>query len=655
MAGKLTRRAYRMLAVGRELAGKAWARALGSSGGAGRAMPAAPPPAAGAGIETQVVVITGGTRGVGRALAEGLAALGARVAILGRDGAEAERIAAAIGDTAMGLGADVTDAGALSAAMDRVVERFGRIDTLINNAGVTGPLDTPGWEIPGDEFDRVLHVNVTGAQQGAAEAIRRMRDAGTGGRIINVSSGAVDRTQAGMGAYSLSKHALEGLTRQLALDVAGDGIGVASIRLGSLHTEMTEKAFGKVQASLLPEPASVVPAFRALAEAPVPVIRGRSFAAWRLLADPAGELAAPTPMAQNRNVGYPDYVHNGRVVARGDPDFRVYDRAENPFGPSPRVIRALTEEVQTRPLAVYPDAGHRPLLAALSESLGLDQAGIAIGNGSWELLDRLLELFVLPGEEVVCAKPGWFGFNMLCDKRGIVANKVLLDRSKGRAAYDLDAMAAAVGPATRLVYLISPSNPEGIVLKRDATLAFLDSLPEGLPVLFDEAYAEFCGDPDAFTALDAIGRSERPIFGLRTFSKFHSLAAMRVGYAYARPEWGGLLNRAERIFNISHLSEVAAVAALGDTEHQKMVYDETVRERARIYEAFEALGLDYIPSEAPYVLVELPGTLKSVVETFAAEGVFLGEKAFFRNKYIMFPVARAEDNTRNLALLKSCR
>lgn len=647
MFRKFRRRALRMWAVGVEMSGKALARSGNSAPTA--ALRSAPASTELAGMR---VVVTGGTRGIGRAVAQGFASAGAQVAVISRDADEARSTANAIGPTALGFGADVSNAPALEGVFEAIDAAFGGIDLLINGAGVPGPVDQHAWQVSPSTLEDVVGVNLIGAYAAATAAIRVMRKHANGGRIINVSSGAVNRPTPGLTAYAISKHGLEGMTRQLAVEAGSDGISVTALRLGSVRTAMTEAAFGTTKASLLPDPESVVPAFLTLARAPAELVQGRSFAGWRLLVDPETELRTATPLAHSRLFNYPSYSHNGRPVSRTDPDFRVYDRAENQFGPSPNVAKALSAELATRPLAVYPDETHAPLRQVLAAHFDLPPACFAIGNGSWELLDRLLELFTQPGDEVIAGKPGWFGFQMLCEKRALSMVKVPLMKTVAGLDHDLAAVAAAVSPATRMIYLISPSNPEGVVLRRDPLLAFLRQVPPELPILLDEAYFEFADDPEAIAAREVIQQSSRPIFGLRTFSKFHALAAMRVGYAYGRAEHIALLNRGERIFNISHLSEIAAIAALQDTAHQQFVRSATITQRKLIETTARDLGLDVIASQAPYVLIELPRPLAEVVQLFAEEGIFLGAKAFYKNKYILFPVGRPADNQRNLALLR---
>lgn len=646
MAGKFSRGALRLTAVASELATKSLRKAGLNKKKSGVKRPVVDP------VKTTElrVAITGGNRGLGMALAKGFAERGAKVAILSRNAEEARATAASLSPDVRGYGADVSQADQVAAAFDAIGQDLGGLDLLINSAGITGDLDPQNPESSAQNYDKVLSVNVTGAWSAAQAAARLMAP---GARILNVSSGAVDATQPGLGAYAVSKHGIEGVTKQLSQDFADRGIAVCSIRLGSLRTDMTEKTFGKVKASLLPDPETMLPAFLSLAEAPGAVINGRSFAGWRMAQDPMAEMTAPTPMSAPKPFAYPTYEHQGREVDRESRDFRVYDRAENQFGPSPRVAEKLATDLLNRPIEVYPDESHDRLRAALAETHGLQPEQFAIGNGSWEVLDRLLEIFASSGDTVVASKPGWFGFNMLADKRGLIVNKVPMRKRDNQWDHNLDAVIDAVTPSTRLVYLISPSNPEGVVLRRAELLAFLDRLPKGLPVLLDEAYFEYVDDPEAISGFDLLERTERPIIGLRTFSKFYALASMRTGYAYGRPEVIDLLNRGERIFNISHLSEMAAVTALEDTEWQEHVRTTTLAERKRIEAALSDMGLDYIPSQAPYLLLELPKDLDTVADRFAEEGIFIGRKSFYKRKFLLLPISTEAENTRHIAILKS--
>lgn len=176
-----------------------------------------------------------------------------------------------------------------------------------------------------------------------------MQQQDRGGRIIHVSTGAVEHPNQRMGAYAISQYALEGLSLQLAADAGASGITSCTLRLSGVHTAMTEQALGAMKASLLPQPAAIAPAFLQLATAPAGSVNGRSFSATRLLKTPEAELATPTPLAAALRYTYRSYTHNGREVVRGDPDFRIFDRAENQFGASPKVAAAVSDELQPHP------------------------------------------------------------------------------------------------------------------------------------------------------------------------------------------------------------------------------------------------------------------------------------------------------------------
>lgn len=602
-------------------------------------------------LKGKVTLITGSTKGLGLAAAKTFAKAGAHVIIVGRVQAEAARRAEELPGNALGLGCDITSESAARELVTSIVERFARIDVIINNAGISGQLDTDVWELSGNDMMSALQLNLLGAFNIVSAALPVMIERGIG-RIINVSTGAVVQPMKGMAPYSVSKAALEALSKQLARDADGTGVSVMTLRFGAVHTAMTEQAFGKLKAALLPQPEEVSGAFVVAATAPAALVQGRTLESWRLLSEPQFALRSPSPTTQIPALSYPVYIHDGQKIDRDRTSFPIFDRAENTFAPSPDVKKALAKAVEDRPYSVYPDEKHLKLRDALAQHHALEPDNFAIGNGSWELLDRIIDVFVPPGGLVVSSKPGWFGFNMLLKKRSIENTRVAFDRGgTNTQSHNLNAIAAQVSDRTSLIYLISPSNPEGVALSKPLFEDFLSKIPDDTLVVLDEAYMEYADDDDLAVSSDFLRRGDRRIIGLRTFSKFYGLAAMRVGYAIANPEIVELLSRDEKIFNISHLSEVAAVAAISDANHANFLRKTVREERRRLYSAFDGLGLDYIPSNAPYILVELPTDIDTFCARYRQHEIFFGEKAFFGGKYVMFPVSTPEINDRVLKIL----
>jgi NADP-dependent 3-hydroxy acid dehydrogenase YdfG len=189
--------------------------------------------------DPQVAVVTGAGSGLGRSIASALLADGFRVALLGRRRARLEETAAAASAQAMVLPTDVADEDQVAAAFDTVVSEWGRVDVLVNNAGIFGPAGDVD-EVDVGEWRRTVDINLTGAFLCARQAFRIMRTQDPrGGRIINNGSIAAHSPRPRSAAYSATKHAMTGLTRSLALDGRTYDIACGQIDIGNAATEMT--------------------------------------------------------------------------------------------------------------------------------------------------------------------------------------------------------------------------------------------------------------------------------------------------------------------------------------------------------------------------------------------------------------------------------
>jgi NAD(P)-dependent dehydrogenase (short-subunit alcohol dehydrogenase family) len=188
-------------------------------------------------LDGQVAVVTGGAQGIGRAIADALAAEGARIVVADVEGADE---AAAAYDGGVGLAVDVTSEEDTARMAEEIVRRCGRLDLLINNAGLYATLPMrPFLDIPVDEWRRVMDVNVLGMFLAARAAVPRMRDGG-GGAIVNISSGTVFRGVPFLLHYVASKGAVVALTRALAKELGKDGIRVNCVAPGFTLTESVQ-------------------------------------------------------------------------------------------------------------------------------------------------------------------------------------------------------------------------------------------------------------------------------------------------------------------------------------------------------------------------------------------------------------------------------
>jgi histidinol-phosphate aminotransferase len=295
---------------------------------------------------------------------------------------------------------------------------------------------------------------------------------------------------------------------------------------------------------------------------------------------------------------------------------------ENPHGASPAARVAVLDVLHE--LHRYPDPLGGDLKRALSQKHGVDVSSLLLGNGSHELLMQFAQVFAGPAHEVVASQYGFAVYALAAQAAGAplrVAPALARAHAMARG-HDLDAIAAAVGPATRLVYLANPNNPTGTWFGMDAFASFLEKLPRDVLVVVDEAYAEFADAPDYATAL-ALQPEHPNLVVTRTFSKAYALAGLRVGYAVAHPGFVAVMERVRESFNVNLLGLAAATAVLDDEEHLRWSLARNAEERAALTDALRERGWFVHRSQTNFLLVEFGDTASAVEAALLGQGVIL--------------------------------
>ncbi|SOD62296.1 histidinol phosphate aminotransferase apoenzyme [Streptomyces zhaozhouensis] len=294
---------------------------------------------------------------------------------------------------------------------------------------------------------------------------------------------------------------------------------------------------------------------------------------------------------------------------------------ENPEPPLPAVGAALAEAA--RRINRYPDLANSALVGALARRLSVPPERLFVSPGATPLLDQLVRLTTAPGEEVVTGWPSFEGYPLAIRANGARTVTVPLRR----AALDLPAMAAAITPRTRLVFVCSPNNPTGTTVTHDRLAAFLERVPERVHVVLDEAYIDYVDDPAAPRAVELV--AEHPgLTVVRTFSKAHGLAGLRVGYAVTHPAMVDALTRLRPAFGVTALAEAAAVASLR-AEYELADRMERARgERDRLVAGLRAAGWQVPPSQANFVWLPPGPRTRELAARLRANGLttrLLGE------------------------------
>lgn len=327
---------------------------------------------------------------------------------------------------------------------------------------------------------------------------------------------------------------------------------------------------------------------------------------------------------------------------------------ENPYGPSQRAREAAHASLADAHR--YPDPLGGDLRRALAAQHGVAPAQILLGNGSHELLMQFAQVFAGPDADVVASQFGFAVYALAAQAAGaklLVANAYARDHAAQPRGHDLDAIAATISDATRLVYLANPNNPTGTWFAGDAFVHFMHRVPGDVIVVVDEAYVEFALDgADGYRSAFALLPRHRNLVITRTFSKAYALAGLRVGYAVGDAGLIAVMQRIRESFNVNLPALAAALAALDDLAHLDAGIAANRVQRASLMTALRERGWKAFPSATNFVLVEFGERTAMIEASLLASGVVARQMVGYGlSDCLRITVGTAGDNARLLEVL----
>ena len=315
---------------------------------------------------------------------------------------------------------------------------------------------------------------------------------------------------------------------------------------------------------------------------------------------------------------------------------------ENPLGPSPKALAAMRDALDRSHF--YPDGGGWALRSAIAEKLGLARENVVLGNGSNELIEFIGHAFLRPGDEVVTARHAFAVYALMAQLFGAKTVEV----PDPGYTHDLDAMLAAITPRTRQVFVANPNNPTGTLVDQAAIDRFMAAVPEHVLVIFDEAYYEFLDTPPDTLKYVREGRN---VLVMRTFSKIQGLANLRIGYGLAPREIAEVLQKTRQPFNANGIAQAGALAGLLDEDHMQKTRELTHEGRDYLQAEFAAMGLEFVPSFANFVLVRV-GDGDKVFQALLRRGLIVrAMRSYKLPEWIRVSVGTMEQNRRLIAEL----
>jgi len=291
---------------------------------------------------------------------------------------------------------------------------------------------------------------------------------------------------------------------------------------------------------------------------------------------------------------------------------------ENPLGVSPKALEAIEEALPR--LNLYPDGSSYALREALSERFELPIESIAVGNGADDLILQISIAYLDQGDSVIVSRSSFPIYDIYAHAMRAELVKTGLSPDY---RLDLPAMAAAIDGRTKLIYVCNPNNPTGTIVTEGEVEKFLDSVPERVLVVFDEAYFEMVDSPDYPDTLAYVREGRGNVIVLRTFSKAYGLAGIRLGYGFGDPGTIAPLFKVKPAFSVNALAQAAGIAALADEGFLRRSIESNRREREFLCRGFDRLGLEYAESHTNFVLVRIGPEAVSVQEKLLKIGVIV--------------------------------
>lgn len=319
---------------------------------------------------------------------------------------------------------------------------------------------------------------------------------------------------------------------------------------------------------------------------------------------------------------------------------------ENPLGPSPKAIQAMRDAAAQ--VHLYPDGNAFYLRNELAEKLGVNPDQLIFGNGSNEIIEFVAHALLGPNTNIVVSQYCFAIYPIVAHLTGAECIAV----SAKNYGHDLSAMREAINDQTRIVFVANPNNPTGTLAPQKSVRQLIDTVPDHALLVMDEAYFEFLDTPvDLLAHLSA----KPNLLLMRTFSKIHGLAGLRIGYGIGHPDFIAALEKVRQPFNLNTLAQSAARAALADEEHVARTRENNSAGLRYLAKEFAMMGLETIPSHANFVLVKV-GDGQSIFEGLQKLGVITRPMGGYQlPEWIRVTVGTAEENERCVAALRELR
>lgn len=325
---------------------------------------------------------------------------------------------------------------------------------------------------------------------------------------------------------------------------------------------------------------------------------------------------------------------------------------ENPLGPSPKAVEAIKNSCND--LARYPDPSCFELRKKLSQKWSVHVDDIVIGNGSNELIDLLIRVFCEPGDSIITPQKSFVAYAVCSQAARVAKKEITLGKD---FSWDVekfvDDFKRDHNSREKILFIANPNNPTGTYLKKTEVEFLLNELGDrkDILVVFDEAYNEYVRSEDFPDSAEYIKKYSN-VLVIRTFSKIFGLAGLRIGALIGKSEYTQWIHRVRNPFNVNTLAQVAAVAAMDDSEYIKRSQQLVWQELDKYYHYFEQINIPYTPSQTNFVLFDSLRDGQQVFVNAMRKGLLVRPMGgYHMPRHIRLSVGTEDENSKAMEIL----
>jgi histidinol-phosphate aminotransferase len=287
---------------------------------------------------------------------------------------------------------------------------------------------------------------------------------------------------------------------------------------------------------------------------------------------------------------------------------------ENPLGPSSKVQAAMTETIALSHR--YPDWYSSNLEEVIAVKHELSSSNICVGAGATEVIHLIADAFLVPGDELITATPTYSQMAREATANGATTIHVPVTNEY---VIDLNNMANGVTPQTKMISLVNPNNPLATIMDKNDVQNFIESLPNNIVVVVDEAYFDYVSNSNYESCIRFV-EQDLPVIVVRTFSKAYGLAGARIGYSIASSNFTSLISSSQNFGTVSRVSQAAAETAMNDEEYVNDTISLNNEAKAILENGFEQMGLNYIKSETNFMMFDTGTDAPTVANQLYSKG-----------------------------------